>query len=117
MSAHTHTESMVQMAMVGTAQALLLALSCVILMPITASAVAPSGFKCPSAFWIFGDSLADTGNSQTMFPTLSRLLPPYGQTYTFNDKPGINRFSNGRLIVDFVGTIHLPVPNRLRFYP
>lgn len=79
-----------------------LALSCVVvmLMPITAAAA----FKCPTAFWVFGDSLTDTGNSQVAFPTQSKLSAPYGESYTFHDKPGRNRFSDGRLGIDFVGT-------------
>ena len=39
--------------------------------------------------------------------------PPYGSSYTFGDKPGLNRYSDGRLIVDFVGTP--PSPHHL--YP
>lgn len=89
---------MVKMAMEGLLL-LLLALSCVMLMPITE---ALPTFKCPTAFWVFGDSLTDTGNTQVAFPVQSRLVPPFGESYTFHDKPGLNRFSDGRLIVDFV---------------
>lgn len=70
-------------------------------------------FKCPKAFFTFGDSLSDTGNAQATFPTASRLYPPYGISYTFHDKPGFNRYSDGRLIVDFVGQANvIPPPQR-----
>ncbi|KAG0555801.1 hypothetical protein M758_11G003400 [Ceratodon purpureus] len=84
---------------------MLVVLSVLVLMPIVGVAAdwgSSSNFKCPKAFWIFGDSLTDTGNSQASFPTASRLYPPYGMSYTFRDKPGFNRYSDGRLIVDFV---------------
>lgn len=52
----------------------------------------------------FGDSLADTGNlvriSQANKPVVSGELP-YGETY-FHHPTG--RFSDGRLVVDFIGT-------------
>ncbi|RWW32355.1 hypothetical protein GW17_00002957, partial [Ensete ventricosum] len=62
-----------------------------------------SAAACYSTIFSFGDSLADTGN-------LIRVLghadcqagrPPYGMTY-FHRPTG--RFSDGRLIVDFIGT-------------
>lgn len=102
---HTTIEYVVEMGKVGMLIAL--GLMSVMLMPIVGVAASfggGSGFKCPNAFFTFGDSLSDTGNSQTSFPTASRLYPPYGISYTFHDKPGFNRYSDGRLIVDFVGT-------------
>ena len=93
---------------------MLVVLSVLVLMPIVGVAAdwgSSSNFKCPKAFWIFGDSLTDTGNSQASFPTASRLYPPYGMSYTFRDKPGFNRYSDGRLIVDFVGTPPLTIPS------
>ena len=55
----------------------------------------------------FGDSLADTGNSLFTGPFRNSFVErlPYGQTY-FGHPTG--RFSDGRLIVDFIGTILLP---------
>ena len=84
-----------------------------LLMPVVG--VAAIG-KCPSAFWTFGDSLSDTGNAQASFPSASRLHPPYGSSYTFCDKPGLSRYSDGRLIVDFVGVPLSPLPQFLKAF-
>ena len=55
---------------------------------------------CPfTAIFNFGDSNSDTGGLVAAFPSLSR---PNGET-TFNEPAG--RFSDGRLIVDFIGTL------------
>jgi len=55
----------------------------------------------------FGDSIADTGNllalsDPTNLPKVAFL--PYGETF-FHHPTG--RFSNGRLIIDFIGTFSL----------
>lgn len=50
----------------------------------------------------FGDSLSDTGNSATNEPF--KADSPYGSTY-FKHPAG--RMSNGRLIIDFIGTYTL----------
>ena len=65
-----------------------------------------TGFQCPEAFWAFGDSLSDTGNAFAAFPGTPALVLnyPYGESYTFRDKPGHNRFCDGRLVIDFIGT-------------
>ncbi len=65
-------------------------------------------FTCPQAFFIFGDSLTDTGNIQLLAPGLAAttLNYPYGESYTFTNEPGHNRYSDGRLIVDFIGKYH-----------
>jgi len=47
----------------------------------------------------FGDSVSDTGNSVTKEPFGANS--PYGSTY-FKHPAG--RMSNGRLIIDFIGT-------------
>lgn len=78
-----------------------LAFCCVVMLMVINGAAAGT-FKCPTAFWVFGDSLTDTGNAQVAFPTQAKLVAPYGQSYTFADKPGRNRYSDGRLVVDFV---------------
>eukprot|EP00249_Psilotum_nudum_P003203 c16554_g1_i2 orf=245-1417(-) len=57
---------------------------------------------CPQyAIFAFGDSLTDTGNAQRtgsrVFVTAT--LPPYGETYF---KKPTDRFSDGRLMVDFL---------------
>ncbi|KAF2552780.1 hypothetical protein F2Q68_00035045 [Brassica cretica] len=53
----------------------------------------------------FGNSIADTGNLLGLsdpndLPHVA--FPPYGETF-FNHSTG--RFSNGRLIIDFIGTV------------
>jgi hypothetical protein len=76
------------------------------------SSVAPTrsllsnSFTCPQAFFIFGDSLTDTGNIQLLEPRLTTLNYPYGESYTFTNERGHNRYSDGRLIVDFIGKYH-----------
>ena len=56
--------------------------------------------QCPNAFWVLGDSLSDTGNAFAAFPYVPALVLnyPYGESYTFEDKPGHNRFSDGRIV-------------------
>jgi hypothetical protein len=67
-----------------------------------------NSFTCPQAFFLFGDSLTDTGNIQLLVPGLAAttLNYPYGESYTFTNEPGHNRYSDGRLIVDFIGKHH-----------
>lgn len=56
-----------------------------------------------NAIFSFGDSLADTGNfirsGALAFPVTGKL--PYGETFF---KHATGRCSNGRLIIDFIGT-------------
>lgn len=61
--------------------------------------------QCPQGIFVFGDSLADTGNTQAAFPGVPAAILnyPYGMSYTFTDKPGRNRYSDGRLVIDFIG--------------
>ncbi|CAN5962746.1 unnamed protein product [Sphagnum jensenii] len=63
-----------------------------------------NSFPCPQAFFIFGDSITDTGNIQLLAPGLAAttLNYPYGESYTFTNERGHNRYSDGRLIVDFI---------------
>ncbi|WOL11808.1 hypothetical protein Cni_G20572 [Canna indica] len=63
---------------------------------------------CYTSIFSFGDSIVDTGNamhSGSVPETISRL--PYGQTY-FGRATG--RFSDGRLVVDFIGPQALGLP-------
>jgi hypothetical protein len=63
-----------------------------------------SAAPCVPRVFSFGDSLADTGNFPFLYGNDSRepaLRPPYGETF-FRRATG--RFSDGRLIVDFIGT-------------
>ncbi|GLJ50052.1 hypothetical protein SUGI_1064570 [Cryptomeria japonica] len=54
----------------------------------------------PFALFVFGDSYSDTGNVELAFPfTSDAEKPPYGSTF-FGAPSG--RFSDGRLIVDFL---------------
>lgn len=64
-----------------------------------------AALQCPEAFWVFGDSLSDTGNSVAAAPAAKTFMlnHPYGESYTFKDKPGHNRFCDGRLVIDFIG--------------
>ncbi|XP_047942528.1 GDSL esterase/lipase At1g28580-like [Salvia hispanica] len=61
----------------------------------------------------FGDSLADTGNLGTLYPSdppMFMYRPPYGETF-FHHPTG--RCSNGRLIIDFIAQylgLHLVPP-------
>ena len=64
---------------------------------------------CYPRLFSFGDSLADTGNFPFYYGNNSgepALRPPYGETF-FRRATG--RFSNGRLILDFIGTLHMPI--------
>jgi len=64
---------------------------------------------CYPRLFSFGDSLADTGNFPFYYGNNSgepALRPPYGETF-FRRATG--RFSNGRLILDFIAdTMRLP---------
>ncbi|BAS73435.1 Os01g0650000, partial [Oryza sativa Japonica Group] len=60
---------------------------------------------CYPRVFSFGDSLTDTGNIAFLYGNDSRrptLWPPYGETF-FHRATG--RASNGRLIIDFIGTL------------
>lgn len=65
---------------------------------------------CYTSIFSFGDSLADTGNllhiSNSSIQPPHFALPPYGETY-FHHPTG--RCSDGRLIIDFIGTTLLHV--------
>lgn len=50
----------------------------------------------------FGDSISDTGNAMKSFHPMPSNSP-YGSTY-FKHPAG--RLSNGRLIIDFIGTFN-----------
>lgn len=54
------------------------------------------------AIFNFGDSNSDTGGLASAFPAF--LPPPYGETY-FHEPAG--RFSDGRLIIDFIGILYI----------
>lgn len=60
----------------------------------------------PSKLFVFGDSYVDTGN----IPPSGSNYPTYPYGITFPGKPD-GRFSNGRVLTDYVGKI--PNPNSL----
>ncbi|BAS84315.1 Os03g0365475 [Oryza sativa Japonica Group] len=63
------------------------------------------GFSCFTRMFSFGDSITDTGNSATISPNASFNRLPYGETF-FGRPTG--RYSDGRLIVDFLAELGLP---------
>jgi phospholipase/lecithinase/hemolysin len=67
----------------------------VVLLVLAAAQPARADGACYTRVFSFGDSLTDTGNNGAYPPW------PYGETY-FHKATG--RSSNGRLIVDFIGT-------------
>jgi hypothetical protein len=64
---------------------------------------------CYSAIYSFGDSLADTGNLLAAAAGDRAGNLPYGETY-FGKATG--RFSDGRLIVDYIGMQLKPFENK-----
>lgn len=70
-----------------------------------AAAKADGGGSCggrASSVWVFGDSYADTGNLGDLGRALTHAwYDPYGRT--FPGRP-TGRFSDGRVLTDFIGT-------------
>lgn len=65
-------------------------------------AIAAGERKSPvSAIFAFGDSTVDTGNNNYIATPLKSNFLPYGRDF-FNHMP-TGRFTNGKLIPDFVG--------------
>lgn len=64
-----------------------------------------SAEKRHTTFFIFGDSSVDPGNNNYIdtIPENQANYQPYGQNGFFKDLTG--RFSDGRIIVDFIGMI------------
>lgn len=63
---------------------------------ITSTAIAPCDFP---AIYNFGDSNSDTGGISAAFEPIQA---PYGESF-FHGPAG--RFSDGRLLIDFIGNI------------
>lgn len=57
------------------------------------------GGYCYTRMFSFGDSITDTGNQVSFFPTAPAARPPYGETF-FGHPTG--RSSDGRLILDLI---------------
>jgi hypothetical protein len=63
--------------------------------------------KQSSPVWVFGDSYADTGNLGNLGRELTRAwYDPYG--VTFPGRP-TGRFSDGRVVTDFIGQLSTPL--------
>jgi len=63
--------------------------------------------KQSSPVWVFGDSYADTGNLGDLGRELTRVwYDPYG--VTFPGRP-TGRFSDGRVLTDFIGQLSTPL--------
>jgi hypothetical protein len=54
----------------------------------------------PRAFFVFGDSLVDSGNNNYLMTTARADLPPYGLDYPTHRATG--RFSNGLNVPDII---------------
>lgn len=72
-------------------------------------------FRCPPGFINFGTSLSDTGSVAFSFPGdhLSGNLP-YGETFFGSNA---YRFSDGRLVIDFLGQLIRPSLSLLNASP
>lgn len=57
------------------------------------------------AFFVFGDSLVDSGNNDFLATTARADAPPYGIDYPTHRPTG--RFSNGLNIPDLISTLHI----------
>ncbi|XP_044499461.1 GDSL esterase/lipase At5g18430-like [Mangifera indica] len=82
-------------------------ISCLILLSLTIVPLVEAG-----AFFIFGDSLVDSGNNNFLVTTARADLPPYGIDYPSRRPTG--RFSNGLNIPDIIsqqiGQPEAPLP-------
>jgi hypothetical protein len=53
------------------------------------------------ALFLFGDSIADTGNNNWLFTLARADFPPYGRSFV--DHVPTGRFSDGPLAIDYLG--------------
>jgi hypothetical protein len=60
--------------------------------------------QCPKALFAFGASASDTGTVEVAFPFTytAQMTLPYGETFFHHPA---NRYSDGRLIIDFYGKL------------
>ena len=91
---------------------LVLVAALVAALPATCAAARSKSKKSYTAIFSFGDSLSDAGNLivNGTPKALTTARPPYGMTF-FRKPTG--RCSNGRLVVDFLGTL----PYSASFFP
>lgn len=62
--------------------------------------LAPRAEAAPRAFFVFGDSLVDSGNNNYLVTTARADAPPYGIDHPTHRATG--RFSNGLNIPDLI---------------
>lgn len=74
--------------------------SFIFLLFITSSTDATS--RLAPALYVFGDSLLDSGNNNYLQTIIKANYSPYGEDFV-NKSTG--RFSNGKTVADFIGTI------------
>jgi len=67
---------------------------------LVAGAIAPGVEAKSRAFFVFGDSLVDSGNNNYLATTARADSPPYGIDYPTGKATG--RFSNGLNIPDLI---------------
>lgn len=63
---------------------------------------------------MFGDSTVDSGNNNYIVTPFKANFPPYGIDFVNHVPTG--RFTNGRLVTDFVGNEHFFSFYFLRFF-
>jgi len=63
---------------------------------------APVARPKPSALFVFGDSTVDAGNNNFIRTPMKSNFPPYGRDFINHIPTG--RFTNGRLVSDFIGS-------------
>lgn len=68
-----------------------------------------SSSSSATVLFVFGDSTVDAGNNNYIdtVPEYQANFQPYGQNGFFDHPTG--RFSDGRVIVDFIGILHCTV--------
>lgn len=74
--------------------------SFIFLLFITSSTNATS--RLAPALYVLGDSLLDSGNNNYLQTIIKANYSPYGEDFV-NKSTG--RFSNGKTVADFIGTI------------
>ena len=99
------------MASLSVSMSMLALYMCYFILNIDHSLSQSNGICLPEnhkALFIFGDSLFDAGNNNYINATtfFQANFPPYGETF-FKYPSG--RFSNGRVIPDFIGMLSLHV--------
>lgn len=61
----------------------------------------PANYKAVPALILFGDSTVDVGNNNYLNSLIRSDFLPYGRD--FDTKSPTGRFTNGRMVADFVG--------------